>query len=872
MGTATTFKRVLRLFAGTVLVGLGTVTLLAVFALGALRTSWGSDLVLRQLAPRLNATICGRIEVARISLSPGRVALYGLLLHDPTGSTVVRVASLEVDFSLWRLVRHEVDVRSMRLIAPQLALTFDETGQSNLSRAITPRKPPAENGQTGSQRTANGGWAFKLGQLFVQAGEVAVLDRRHPPGSGWDSIRFFVPHANLDGSLTGQSSRRFTLNLAVTGRLEEPFAAPVHLALDATGTLQDPVMSVDAHADLIVADSELTLHADARIDSRSGGGDLGVVGATVANATIQRLHVEPRILRQVLPGTPIKASLDGSGRLAWNGESGQLRSNVRLSAAGAELSLASLANLRRRSLDSLTLAVSDVDLARLVDGAPASRLSLDCRAHGSGNTLDDLDGALSIQIPRGTIDGRSAGPVRVAVRAERGRFRLTDLSISAPGARLTAAGGATRSNVNVAGSVDLLDLGALAGSLSSSAAQTQGAGRLTFSVSGAVSSPSLRLVGHLDGLVWNDLAVPSLKLALRVPDAHHPLASHLALFVPEARLGLRRFAGLSLHVQGTGPALSFRLALLQPEPLTLWFAGRWGAGRQRLAISRGQIGLGRTTWVLQRPAELLLAERRIRLTDLILAAPDQSARVAFDKTAHQLRVGLSLSRVDLSMLPQRLVPVPRIAGRLSADLEVRLSHNSQLAHARLKIERGRIGAIDRIDSVADAELSGGRAKVDFTVHALGGRAKGRLDVPVAWPPKSGSPLFADLDLSAVDLDRVTAWVSAAKAASGSRDATQLGGTGSATIEVRGTADRPKVAANLQFTALRWQDRPVGDLQLALRTTDESGFTTHLALTGAAPRGLGSITMDLRSQGPLPSLLLGQSALRKLAGLPFQAEL
>lgn len=880
--------RLLRLAIRTVVAAVAALVALLGCAMVALQTSWGSRLLLDQLAPRLSSHIQGRLDADTLSLSPSRLLLSGLSLRDPAGNTVATVASIEVDFSLWKLLRHEVRVSSIKIAKPRLSLRLDGAGRSNLATAIASRRANRTSDKTeertGDRSAKPSAWSFRLDQLTIENGVVSIDDQRAPTGSPWRSVELFVSDVRLSASVAG-TIPRLALDLDLRAALREPFAMPVQLALASRGTLGH---NLDVEAKLTAQAggraSAIDLNVQAQLD-RAGG-----FNPVAATTTIERLHAEPSLLRQFQEQWPLRVPIDGSGQVTWNGTSGDVGSNVKLSAGGARVSITAVGNLRTRALEDLKLAVQQVDLARLLDGAPSSNLSLDCRARASGTSLADLDGSLTVLVPRGELDGRSAGPIRLAVQAKHGHLRLTELLVSLPGATIAATGQATASPASglggaLRGAIELKDLNALVNSVASPGreVQAQGSGRIVFVVAGNVHRPSVRLSAHLERLAWTDVAIPSLQLGLNVPDARRLLAADLTLSIPEARLGPRRLAGLSARVGGTGRRFTARLALSRPDPVTLSVAGMWTAQRRHLVLRRAQLRLARATWVLQQPAGLVSGDGRLRLTDLRLAASDgQTIRLALDKTRHGLNAAVSLSRLDLARLPQRLLALPGVAGRLTADVDLRQSHGLRRVEGRVALAGGKIGPLDAIDSTVEVHMLGDRAKANLAVKAMGAELRGEVDLPVTWPVSAASAVSANLQVSSVDLDqvsRVFAFMAGPSTpGTASQPATlKLGGTGAATLALRGTVAHPQATARLRVAALRWRDRAVGDVQVEVDLSDAS-TRARLSFSGeASPRGLGRLTCDLRSQAGFPTMRAaldshrGPPAWRALATLPVQVD-
>ena len=96
-----------------------------------------------------DAAIEGGVEIDRLSLSwLGAQRVEGLTVTDPAGETVATIGSVTVDRGLLSLAFSPLDLGRVTLGGGEVDLVIDETGESNLARALAPtaaRRPDADD-------------------------------------------------------------------------------------------------------------------------------------------------------------------------------------------------------------------------------------------------------------------------------------------------------------------------------------------------------------------------------------------------------------------------------------------------------------------------------------------------------------------------------------------------------------------------------------------------------------------------------------------------------------------------------------------------------------------------------------------------------
>ena len=94
-----------------------------------------------------------------------------------------------------------------------------------------------------------------------------------------------------------------------------------------------------------------------------------------------------------------------------------VRADVR--AAGAHVHAQGSVDVAAHRARAVVVEARDVDLGAVVGVLPRSRLAFTLHADGGGPDLERLDGALSLAMPPGRLDGAAVGPLAVSVHAVR---------------------------------------------------------------------------------------------------------------------------------------------------------------------------------------------------------------------------------------------------------------------------------------------------------------------------------------------------------------------------------------------------------------------------------------------------------------------
>jgi translocation and assembly module TamB len=478
-------KRVLKTAGKVALVAGTAIALLIGGAWMFLQTRWGGQAVRHFALPRVNAELAGRLELGRFHFGGDHLSLTDVVLRDPSGVVVARVAQIELAFSRWALLHRHLDLARLEVSRPELWLVADKDGL-NLSRALAPRVPgadrtkpePAQPSRTGS------GMIVDLRNLTLTEGNIDFRSSASDPPR-----HVHVAALTVDGSAHYDTSQSHaSLDLAVDARGGH---------LDARGELDLTQLRATGPGLVIGArDLDLSRLYDGgpasqlgfTLTARGGGRDLPSLDGSldfdlppgrVAGQTLGPIRLSARAagglytlteLRAVLPGleltgggTASAAQVDlhlrvDAGDLAavaqslapWGIEAPALAGRGRLDLAlGGRLAVPSLRAIGQvprlrvgtSSVQGLTLTASVPDLRSPI----AADVDLAApRAFLGGQTLRGL--ALSVQAAgtRLTVNARTTAPFPLTL-AVRGRRRasasgVTDVTIDALELHYPAAG------------------------------------------------------------------------------------------------------------------------------------------------------------------------------------------------------------------------------------------------------------------------------------------------------------------------------------------------------------------------------------------------------------------------------------------------
>jgi translocation and assembly module TamB len=466
--------KALRIAGATILVVLA----IALLAIGGLwtfaQTDRGGQLIRRIALEKLNARIAGELAIDRLRFGGDRLTFEGVVLRDPDGAEVARVASLDLTFYPWALLRRHVDVRRLEIRRPELRLVLGdhESPASNLARALAPAQT-SEAQPTEAAREASSGpnVVVDLRALAVSGGAFTARSSAPP---------IQVGAIGLEGSIhyDGRAqSLRTDLQLVTEGGrvdaqgavdLAKMRAAPAGLALrvrdlDLAKLMRDmPVTAIDLDVNTRGEHLDADLRAgapgakvnghgavdDGRVQARAGieATDLGATARSLA-----RCHLAPPIVLAgrgridvALSGPLARPALRVTGRvpqltIEHNTIRGLTVSATlpRLDAPTAiDLDLAAtyarLGGRQLRGLGATVRAKGPLIRADVQIAAPYP-IALATVGHRLSPWSIEL-GELMVRYPEATWS--LAQPTRIAVRGE--RVSISGLDLRARGQRVTA--------------------------------------------------------------------------------------------------------------------------------------------------------------------------------------------------------------------------------------------------------------------------------------------------------------------------------------------------------------------------------------------------------------------------------------------------
>jgi translocation and assembly module TamB len=683
--------------------------------------------------------------------------------------------------------------------------------------------------------------------------------------------------------------------------LRDPEGTPVARIARVDVTFS-PLALLRRHLDigaLVIDRPELTLAADDR------GLNLAraVAPRTAPRATAEKKRQAPAadedgslaidVRRLVLTGGRIDYRSDGEARahlraLSVRGSFRQARdllaADAAIDAQGGHLDLrASLDPAHHRTRgDGVTIRARGIDAAALLEGAPASDLGFQLRAHGGGTELAALDGALDFYLPPGKLDGGAVGPIGITVRGRRGRYDLAHMLAVLPGVRATGngtidrvgdregRGEKPREDLDVHVRVEATDLGALARALTGHDRKPPialaGNGRVDVALGGTLAAPSVRVAAQVPFLAVGANRVQALTASVDVPDLRVPEAANVDVRAPQVTVGGQTLRALSVWLQGTGPQISGSAHVAAPYPLALSLrAERPHPHSRRIVLRALSLKYPEASWSLAAPATIQLGSDRLLVQGLALRADHQLIRIDAEKTDRRVDVDARIAALDLGRLPRALVPARLGVGGM-LDVQLRLAGPTAAPRIDLTtaLAGGRVRGYRNLALRADVHKSGTRAHGSLDVHALGTAASARFDLPAGWPPKRRerrAPLRFDLLVADTDLAALQkALHAAAPGASAAGGGPPLRGIAHLQVHLDGSADNPRLGVEAGVRRFAAGKQAIGDVTLAVDANQDQPI--HALLRVADTVRLDAKTpLSLRSiarQPPRAAALLRTS--------------
>ena len=829
-----------------------------------LHTSWGGEALRRVAVRAIDGAIAGQLTIDRLRFATDRVRLAGVELRDPEGELVARVQAVDVAFSPLALLRRRIDLSRVSIAQPELRLRADRRGL-NLTRALASRHapvappPPA----TPSGAGQGSGLAVDVGALDIAGG---VVDYRAAADAGGEPL-----HARAeDLQISAHASIRLDGapvqgNVDGRARIVAPFATPLAFHAGARAEARDrggARRAADAEVRVALGDSDL--EATARMAP-----DGGVV------VHLQRLRAVPRLLNALFPGLHVQAPVDLTAELARAGAIVDVRAELR--AAGAQLHAQGAVDLAGRSARSVVVEGRDVDLGAVLPALPRSRLAFTLRADGGGPDLDRLEGAASLTMPAGRLDGAAVGPLAVSVRASHGRLDVRPFALELPGLTVAGGGVSNRGRLDGTFQIHAADLALTARSLASAEGGAPlpiaGRGDVALHVGGSLDALAIQARGRFASLEVAGQSARDFGFAVQVPDLRRPEIAQAELRSAAAVVSGRRYDDVRITLRSQPREIFADLAVAGGRTLALSLRGRWTRGRHAATIDSLSVASGRARWVQDGPLRLAYGPGRATVAGLDLRAGAQRIRADVNAREQRVSASVDVDGLDLAALPRPLLPasVPALEGSLDLHADLSGTRRRPELTARVDLAHGRVGRYRGLTLALDGRYAGDRARATIAATGLGASVRGKVDLPTRWPvgdPRA--PLVADLRVEAADVAQVLTAAQTASAVAvspplaGAQPATPaaeppLAGRFAATLHLAGTAGDPKVALHAETGGLRVRRQAIGDVVIDASAGGEAPIRAALRFGGGGAgkgRGLAAGTVDIATPLSLRTLARG----------------
>lgn len=850
---------------------LGLVGLLAAVALLLASTPTGMELCRQAVVTRLQPALRGRIELDRLRLRGWTVEATGLRLYAPSGELVVEVPRAVVSVSPLALLSRRLELTRLRLEGPRLWLAQGPQG-CNLALALAPA-PPRPASDAGSRSPPGAGaraWTVEVARLEL----ARALLRWRSSAAGGEGRELLVEELQGHGwaRCRAGGEEECALALTLTGQGRAPVAAPLALVLRAGRAGGGEPAALRLAGTL----GRSTLRGVAVLAGARG----------TAKLRLEELLLAPELGRALLPGSwPLVAPLRLAGTVA--GRPGTLQAALTGQAAGAELTLQAGLDLPGdRPGARLSVTARSIDLAALLGRGPRSALAFALDIEGGGRSVAELEGAVRLRMPPGSLAGEQLGPVRLQARLTGARLVLEELHAALPGATLSGSGSGTSARLR-------FSLGLRAVALRSAAAALghllgaqlplpDGQGELQLVLGGSLRRPAITLRGHFPRLRYRDCTLRGSSFELRLVDLGQPIDFRRRFGEPggpgpamvgaprlrarvhvaelqRSRLLLRSLEGTLAGELGGEIGLALRLAGPAAAVLQGRLAGRWDLDRRMLTLQAGDLRLSGQRWVLGRPARIRVLPRGLRVEELELRAGQQAVRFGLELAGSRLDLALTLEQVRLAGLPLLALPIPGPApgGRLDGRLRLEGRLPRPDAALELRWSQGSLGGLAGIELTLVAGSRRGRLAGTLEVSAPALAATARFDLPRRWPVGDRVPLSLELIVERLALSQLGAWGE---------------GELSGRLALSGTGAAPVLLLALRGGPLSWPRLLTVDAwSLELAGRGESPLQARLEVAALGRRHRAALDCGLSLGRLLQRPLPGRGELRS-APLQLQAEL
>ena len=294
-----------------VLVGI-PIFLLALLIVGVLllRTQWFTNrFLLAKIIQHAEQSTGARIQVQKLDLrwSPFTADLYGVVVHGkegPNESPLLQAEQLGVSLGLRALLHNQVDLYSITVDRPILAMRVDSHGNSNL-----PTPPPSQS--------SSSNMAIVVRHASLRDGVIHYNDYQTPLAAELDDLRalaeYDAPSGMYRGSLGYRQGR-----IVTNGMNPVPHTAQIQFAANKDGIQLNPatIASGRTHLNLHAA---IANFADPTIEGHYDGVLVtGEVAEILRNPSIPRgeISVNGEVRYHSAPNQPFLKSIQLQGNLA----------------------------------------------------------------------------------------------------------------------------------------------------------------------------------------------------------------------------------------------------------------------------------------------------------------------------------------------------------------------------------------------------------------------------------------------------------------------------------------------------------------------------------------------------------------------------
>lgn len=571
------------------------------------------------------------------------------------------------------------------------------------------------------------------------------------------------------------------------------------------------------------------------------------------------LNAQPMAFAMVArsyPSIPVRVPM--SGPLSIVGSSDSLGVVAAFTSPDGAVAFRGVADVYADSLDPRlgfdgTWTFDSLDVRRLLanDALPSTRLAGRVSGAIHGDTLlPTLEGAVSVDVGRGTLDGVRLYGATAQVALRDSVMQVDSLRLETAAATLTAQGrlglGPTRRDSLMLGAyVD--SLGGLRSYLASGAGASDTiAGSLAVNAVLEGNPESLDLRMAIDGgqLVRNGVAARRLGADVRVRDLTGTPAIDLSMRADTVRAGGLAFVQATAEARTradgvidvgvgaearTGPALRANGTV------------RMAGDTTHVRLERGTLVVADEAWTLRDTAQLVQVGGRVRLDSLVLAGPDSARAVAGGAYADSGAIAgfARLARVPLATVARLAGTTSSLTGMLDASWTVAgtrlepvmrwqgaVSNGGAAGGRAVRLEaiggyRERRATTDLVLRDGSAPIASGSAVLPLDLALEAGRSR---RVP-------GARLEGSLTAAAVDASVLEAFTSAVSSPRGRLDVS---------LALGGTWEAPRLTGRVQLGG------GAGDLP-ALGRVAVRDATLDLRFTGDSMR-LARLDMRSVAQG------------------------